>query len=499
MWVAAFRTGPFPASQPPPPRYHPPPAHLKPHLSVRLTPTVPVVLVVAPTSVFEVPLFRALSQIPSPFPAVDPLPLLIDLLRPCLKILVILKVPLAAPAEIIAPATPVRRATLSPSPDLSAGIKARSSQSDRKLESSQPLSSSDMTPPPSTQIPGAPLRRSHSRSISPSLVTPANLDKSLYDAYGASDNLPSIEDINNANETQLRSIAKDLLAAAQEARMSALHFKLQNSLVSFASNEAVKRAEVEHHLAKREVEILQSAEYRRSRPVEPLTPRQSQSVSSEDYFNAVQRAKELENMNAVLDRRLRRAKRAIDDETARSSELKEKNLMLRKRIEDNRSHFSQLYNFGCLSPGMQNELHNICRGEPTDGLATLLFAGEFTNRIQEPTYRAPTLPMTPNRSSQREEYSTPHQGSQDHRYDSDSTVSLSAQESEEETLHPQHPEARYTAPKTSTLLQTKLFGQVKKPGVDRSSSNKRKAGSNETSSTPKRARNSGGVGLGIET
>ncbi|KAJ6140495.1 hypothetical protein N7470_010291 [Penicillium chermesinum] len=383
--------------------------------------------------------------------------------------------PLAAPAEIIAPATPVRRATLSPSPDLSAGIKARSSQSDRKLESSQPLSSSDMTPPPSTQIPGAPLRRSHSRSISPSLVTPANLDKSLYDAYGASDNLPSIEDINNANETQLRSIAKDLLAAAQEARMSALHFKLQNSLVSFASNEAVKRAEVEHHLAKRE------------------------SVSSEDYFNAVQRAKELENMNAVLDRRLRRAKRAIDDETARSSELKEKNLMLRKRIEDNRSHFSQLYNFGCLSPGMQNELHNICRGEPTDGLATLLFAGEFTNRIQEPTYRAPTLPMTPNRSSQREEYSTPHQGSQDHRYDSDSTVSLSAQESEEETLHPQHPEARYTAPKTSTLLQTKLFGQVKKPGVDRSSSNKRKAGSNETSSTPKRARNSGGVGLGIET
>lgn len=404
--------------------------------------------------------------------------------------------PLAAPAEIIAPATPARRATLSPSPDLSAGIKRRSSQSDKKFLSPQPLSSSDMTPPPSTQIPGAPLRQSRSRSTTPSLAAPANLDKSLCDAYGASENLPSIEDIDNASESQLRTIAKDLLAVAQDARMSALHFKLQNSLVSFASNEAVKRAEVEQHLAKREVEILQSAEYRRSRPAEPLTPRQSQSVSSEDYFNAVQRSQELENVNSVLDRRLRRAKRAIDDEAARSAELLEKNIMLKKRIEENRSHFSQIYNYGCLSPGMQNELHTICRGEPTDGLAALLFADKFTNRIHEPSYGAPALPMTPNRSSQREDqYSTPHQGSTDRQYDSDSTVSLS----EEESLQQQHPQARYTAPKTSSLLQTKLFGQVKKPGVERKSPNKRKAASGESSNTPKRARTSGGVGLGIET
>lgn len=404
--------------------------------------------------------------------------------------------PLAAPAEILAPATPVKRATLSPSPDLSVVAKDRSSQSDKKFLSPPPLSSSDMTPPPSTQIPGAPLRRSHSRSLSPSLITPADLDKSLCDAYGASENLPTAEEIDNANETQLRSIAKDLLAVAQEARMSALHFKLQNSLVSFASNEAVKRAEVEHQLAKREVEIIQSAEYRsRSRPAEPITPKQS--ISSDQYSTAVKRSQELENVNALLDRRLRNAKRAIDDATARSMELTEQNDMLKRRIEDNRRHFSQIYNYGCLSPGMQNELHTICRGEHTDGLAALLFADKFTNHIHEPqgSYGAPSsVPVTPNhpRSARQErQFMTPARGTQ---YDSDSTVSLSGEDEDEGMRHPQ---MRSTAPRTSSLLQTKLFGQVKKPGVSRPQSHKRKASFEEDGSV-KRSRK-GGVGLGIHS
>ncbi|KAJ5778529.1 hypothetical protein N7520_001775 [Penicillium odoratum] len=406
--------------------------------------------------------------------------------------------PLSAPAEILAPSTPLRRATLSPSPDLSVAVKDRSN---KKLHSPQPLSSSDMTPPPSTQIPGAPLLRSHSRSISPSLTTSADLDKSLCDAYGASENLPSIEDIDKADETQLRTIAKDLLTVAQEARMSALHFKLQNSLVSFASNEAVKRAEVEHQLAKREVEILQSAEYRRTRPTEPLTPKQS--ISSNDYLTAMQRSHELEEINAVLDRRLRRAKRAIDDATAQSAELTEQNNMLKKRIEDNRRHFSQIYNYGSMSPGMQNELHTICRGDHTDGLAALLFADKFTNRLHEPqgSYGSQTsVPVTPNRSiRQGQQHFTPGQVSRGNQYDSDSTVSLSAAESEDEALQARYQDMRHTAPKTSTLLQTKLFGQVKKAGVERNSFKKRKASSEDSSVSMKKSRTSGGVGLGINT
>ncbi|CAL5869388.1 uncharacterized protein PFLUO_LOCUS3617 [Penicillium psychrofluorescens] len=421
---------------------------------------------------------------------------------------------LGAPAEIVAPATPIRRTTLSPSPDLSAKAKDQSLQSDKsKFISPPPLSSSDMTPPPSTQIPGAPLRqsRSHSRSLSPSLVTPADMDKTLCDAYGASENLPSVEEIENANETQLRTIAKDLLTVAQEARMSALHFKLQNSLVSFASSEAVKRAEVEHRLAKREVEILQSAQYRsRSRPTESITPKQSQSAPNADYLTAIQRSQELEGVNAVLDRRLRHAKRAIDDANAKSMELTEQNDMLKRRIEDNRKHFSQIFNYGSLSPSMQNELQTICRGENPDPFAALLFAGKIMNGerkyVSSPSDRVPehnqsSLPVTPNHprsAPQGRHYLTPMGPSRETHYDSDSTVSLSESE---EALETPHPQMRSNAAKTSSLLQTRLFGQVKKPGVDRyqSGPGKRKASSDEKGVASKKSRTTNGVGLGIET
>jgi hypothetical protein len=401
---------------------------------------------------------------------------------------------LGAPVEIV-PSTPVRRATLSPSPELS--VKRTSFHSDKKFLSPPPLSSSDMTPPPSTQIPGAPLRsRSHSRSLSPSLVTQADLDKSLCDAYGASENLPTAEQIDSASEAQLRIIAKDLLSVAQESRMSALHFKLQNSLVSFASNEAVKRAEVEHQLAKREVEIIQSAEYRnRSRTMEPTTPKQPQSASHSDYLLAVQRSRELEALNTVLDSRLRKAKRAIDDATSRSIDLEEQNLMLKQRIGDNRKHFTQIFSYGTLSPSTQNEIHNMCHGEHTDGLAALLYADKLTNQTHAyGAHSATSVPVTPHQP--KNQYLTPIGHPKDDHYDSDSTVSLSASETVEERVSsPQ--QMRSTVPKSSTLLQTKLFGQVQKPGVERSRAGKRKAAAENNGATAKKSRTGDNIGLGI--
>jgi hypothetical protein len=401
---------------------------------------------------------------------------------------------LEAPVEIV-PSTPVRRATLSPSPDLS--TQRTSSQADKKFLSPPPVSSSDMTPPPSTQIPGAPLRsRSHSRSLSPTRVTQAELDKSLCDAYGASENLPTAEQIDSASESQLRVIAKELLAVAQESRMSALHFKLQNSLVSFASNEAVKRAEVEHQLAKREVEIIQSAEYRsRSHPVDPTTPKQPQSTLHPDYLSVVQRSQELEQLNSVLDKRLRKAKRAIDDATSRSMDLEEQNLMLRQRIGDNRKHFTQIFSYGTMSPGTQNEIHNMCHGEHTDGLAALLYADKLTNQTHAyGAHSATSVPVTPNQP--KNHYLSSIGQPKDDHYDSDSTVSLSASEVVEERIpSPQH--MRSTVPKSSTLLQTKLFGQVQKPGVERSRAGKRKAANEDNGATAKKSRTGDGIGLGI--
>jgi hypothetical protein len=331
------------------------------------------------------------------------------------------------------------------------------------------------------------------------LVTPADLDKSLCDAYGASENLPTAEEIDHASEAQLRIIAKDLLAVAQESRMSALHFKLQNSLVSFASNEAVKRAEVEHQLAKREVEILQSAEYRgRSNPAELITPRPSQSAVNTDYLAALQRSQELEKLNTILDSRLRKAKRAIEDVTAESLELRDQNDMLKRRIGDNRKHFSQIFNYGSMSPGMQNELHTICHGEHTDGLAALLYADKLTNQTHAyGGHSVTSVPVTPKHP--KSQYLSPRRPPRDDHYDSDSTVSLSASEAAEDGVDAPHLHMRSTVPKSSTLLQTKLFGQVKKPGVERSRPGKRKAGSEAPGPTSKKSRAGDGFGLGINT
>jgi hypothetical protein len=331
--------------------------------------------------------------------------------------------------------------------------------------------------------------------LSPALVTQANLDKSLRDAYGASENLPTAEQIDSASEAQLRIIAKDLLAVAQESRMSALHFKLQNSLVSFASNEAVKRAEVEHQLAKREVEIIQSAEYRNRSRTEPVTPKLLQSNSHPDYLSAIQRSQELEAHNLVLDSRLRKAKRAIDEATSRSMALEEQNLMLKQRIGDNRKHFTQIFSYGTMSPGTQNEIHNICHGEHTDGLAALLYADKITNQTHPyGVHSATSVPVTPRQP--KNQYLTPIGHAKDDHYDSDSTVSLSASEVAEERI-PSPQQMRTTVPKSSTLLQTKLFGQVQKPGVERSRAGKRKAADEDNGATAKKSRAGDVIGLGI--
>ncbi|KAG2417137.1 hypothetical protein HFD88_008355 [Aspergillus terreus] len=454
---------------------------------------------------------------------------------------------LAPPAEIAIPSTPSQRRTLSPSPDLSIKAASPSSPGDKtKVLSPPSLHSSDMTPPPSSQVPGAPLRRSRSQSSS-LLASPPDIEKTLCVAYGASENLPTLEDIDAADETKLRTIAKELLGVAQEARMSALHFKLQNSLLSFTSNEAIKRAEVEHQLARREVEILQSSEYR-SRHAE-MKP--APEITNVELELAVKRSQELERVNATLDRRLRRAKKLIEQEKDRSDLLAEENSLLKKRIRDNREHFSRMIEHGSLSPSPQIDAHTPQRrpaphftdSDSNNPFAALLAADRVLNRESASVASTPhrrshrhhanghvrgshsisSLPMTPSqtRLAQRDhQYFTPGRDSQDEHRDRDSTISASdieEAETEEDVpgppqsssisngmfrRHPpsyhQGPRGATSAPKTSTLLQTKLFGQVRKAGVEQAPSSLKRKGSFD-GATSKKPKAEGRVGLGIDT
>ncbi|KAJ9405045.1 hypothetical protein DTO045G8_7218 [Paecilomyces variotii] len=317
------------------------------------------------------------------------------------------QISLAPPAEIAVPSTPARRPTLSPSPDL----RPMTSQDKATLYSPPPISSSDMTPPPSTQIPGAPLRRSRSRSRSSHrsfLASPPDtIDKSLCAAYGASENLPSVQDIETADEAQLRTIAKELLSVAQESRMSALHFKLQNSLQTLASSEAVKRAEVEQQLARREVEILQSSEYRDRHS----TPASKTSALNDQLQTALRRNQDLERVNATLETRLRRAKRLIQEEKEKFELLEEENGLLKKRIRDNREHFSRMIDQGSLSSSPRAEFQapqrkpistypentesHLSRGGSHDAFAALLAADQVLNG------ESASVATTPDRNQRR--------------------------------------------------------------------------------------------------
>ncbi|GLA53045.1 hypothetical protein AnigIFM63604_010132 [Aspergillus niger] len=464
--------------------------------------------------------------------------------------------PLAPPAEITGPATPMQRASLSASPDLSVGAGIPVSHSDQSKSVSPSLPSSDMTPPPSSQIPGAPRQRSRSTSSS-LLASPPDIQKTLCVAYGASENLPTADDIDTADESKLRAMAKDLLSVAQEARMSALHFKLQNSLLSFTSNEAIKRAEVEHQLARREVEIIQSSEYR-SRHCQPEV-KAVQQISNVELELALKRNQELGRVNATLDRRLRRAKKLIEQEKERSDLLEEENKLLKERIRDNRKHFSQMIEHGPMSPSPQREIQASHRrpvphyvehdgrqvngSDSHDPFAQLLAADRVLNRLspsvistphRSRTYKQhndgqmrgnhtlPSVPMTPSRARMApggNQYSTPGKESHDSHRDRDSTISASdIEEAETEEDIPaseagalasnmlrshafsNRRESRgiTNAPKSSTLLQTKLFGQVRKSGVERPSIGlKRKASFDGATSKKMKAEER--VGLGIDT
>ncbi|KAL2836530.1 hypothetical protein BJY01DRAFT_238246 [Aspergillus pseudoustus] len=459
---------------------------------------------------------------------------------------------LAPPVEIPRPVTPVQRASLSPSPDLSVGAGSRCLHSHNNSFNSPPSlpSSSDMTPPPSAQIPGAPLRRSRSRSSSYLAPSP-DIEETLCAAYGASENLPTADDIDSANEMKLRAIAKELLGVARESRVSALHFKLQYGLLEFRSNVAIQRAEVEHKLARREAEILQSTEYRNRQVLSETVP--TPQISNIELELAIKRNQELENVNATLDRRLRQAKKLIEQEKDKSDLLREENQALKKRIRENREHFSRMIEHGPMSPspqaGAQQTPHRRSmpqfvdngehghRSDSNNPFAALLAADRVLNRESSSVTSTPnrnrahrrhsnghvrgshslsSLPMTPSqthklhRHHQESHYATPGRDSSDENRDRDSTISASdieEAETEEDVPTSQAGSLAISmlrrnplgtqrdvrsvggaVPKSSTLLQTKLFGQVRKAGVERPLSGiKRKASFDGASSKKTKA------------
>jgi hypothetical protein len=422
--------------------------------------------------------------------------------------------------------------------------------------------SAEMTPPPSTQPPKTNFSTIRPKSAQRTLFpqSPPSIVKP-----GTEPALPSPEDIAKAETDELRNMAQGLAVAVAEARMSAAHFKLQHSLLTMESQEAAQRAEIEHQMTRREVEVLQAAEHH-NRRVRSATPRSSHPPAQPQIDALLRTCKDLEEEKAEVEHRLQKAKKIIEQEMDKSELLYEENLMLKRRIRENREHFTMLRQ----SPGFSTPRNDFATPqrrpghqftEPArshvnsrnqDPFAALLAAdqmlsGEAASLPSTPTKTQPSkfrqghtrgafslssLQTTPAHSRPLTAVEAIHhtQGSPDHRLaysapstqrvglrgesdrrDRDSTISVSDEEALTDGDLPQsqasslatnmlrrNPGSQESssfpgkAEKSSKMLQTKIFGQVKKAATDR----KRHASFGENDAA-KKMKLTEGVGLGI--
>lgn len=208
------------------------------------------------------------------------------------------------------------------------------------LASPPPLSSSDLTPPPSTQAPSKPTPTAGDRQTSPPFSTrPAPHDR--HEPWRGP--LPSTEEINRLPEVQMRDLLHDIIPALGESRMALAHTKLQLNLLQIETAEAAQRAEAEHDLTRREVEVLQagSPDMQNRIALQP-DPRSPLAQVQRHLETSISQSRELEVESFHLQRRLKQAKKVIKHLDGRNNQLSEDNHRLRDRIKQNREHFNEL-------------------------------------------------------------------------------------------------------------------------------------------------------------
>ena len=217
----------------------------------------------------------------------------------------------------------------------------------------------DLTPPPSSQVPQRPLKtlqhpfqgnsREHSLASPPPTVGPTpNLVSG-----GLFGEIPSTENVDTLDETQLRNLVSDLLLPALgEARMTAAHFKLQHSLLSIENAEFVHRAAVEQEMTHREMKVLQDCAHGHHEVNGGfLSPRSPHLFTQKNLDLALKRCQTLQHDNAALGKRLQKAKKLIGQKDAHIDDLEDRVQHLRQRIRQNRDHFNALRASGTGSVG----------------------------------------------------------------------------------------------------------------------------------------------------
>ncbi|KAK4993599.1 hypothetical protein LTR50_000209 [Elasticomyces elasticus] len=416
------------------------------------------------------------------------------------------------------------------------------------LASMTPLSSSQMPPFNRTKTRTPTPTRSYLSSPPPTAEQPCGRSRST----NGQKPTQTADQIDSATPEELRRIVRELLPALQDARTSAAHHKLQHRMHALESTEAIQRMAVEMDMAHRENEVLHVAEQQRVAAPSVLTPAEPdpnyKQVHVEIYNTLLRDMEELKASNLTLERELARVKDMVCEQEGEITSLHDRIFLLRERIRANynlrrtnglyddtsRSEFGTPYQV--LSNPLRREQPFAALLQATDLMSQDTVAVPVTprRRVEKKghtrgAYSVSSVPCTPNRSRTRPTtgiYETPQypyahrkapqsapvarrSSLRDPGAQSDATVSASENESEAETeLAEEDPEEVAPVSSASTLAsvmlrqpvgkkramltpmtQSKLFGQIRKPDVDRSE--------REKEPVVKRRRPNQTVGLGI--
>ena len=204
--------------------------------------------------------------------------------------------------------------------------------------------SSELTPPPSTQIPKYAPTLPHLDTEQESLrslasPSPSSRMTPFSQREPWNGRFPTLAETKAIPESDLRDLVDELLPTLGETRMALAHSNLQLNLLSIEAHEAVQRAEVEHDMTRREVEVLQAGSpVLRNRAPLLLDPMSPLAQVQRQLEISIERIRELEADKYQLQRRLKQAKRVIKHVDGRNLRLSEDNKLLRERIRQNRDH-----------------------------------------------------------------------------------------------------------------------------------------------------------------
>ncbi|KAF7559122.1 hypothetical protein G7046_g5018 [Stylonectria norvegica] len=211
---------------------------------------------------------------------------------------------------------------------------------------------SSLTPPPSTQVNNhnSNVRRAFSSSQQSNLFSPpATILNTLRDRELPTDFVaPSPSQLLHAPDDELRVMLQACIAENQKLKMETAHHKLQYNLLSLQADEDSKRAAVEHDMMRREVDALRNAEHTRQAKRELSTASDS---SHAKYLQMKMWYEAAMDETDTLLRRVKVAKKLIQQKEEETIGLTEERDMLLNRIRENREHFHMLYSPGGIFQG----------------------------------------------------------------------------------------------------------------------------------------------------